>query len=328
MAEWLYEAGIGEARAALIEDRRIVEAMIEVEDSGLRAGTIADARLTEVLIAGRRGVATLGSHEALVEPLPKASTLGGIVRIEVVREAIAEPGRAKRAKARPSEAAVATGPSLRARIAASGIAVRDIGPRDPDLLEEAGWTEVLDAAATGDWAFEGGSLKIEPTAAMTVIDVDGYLPASALALAAASASAAAIRALGIAGSIGIDFPTVDNRAARLDVADAFDAALPLPFERTAINGFGFMQVIRPRVRASLIEQMRHDPAGQALRALLRRVERSGHVGAARLVLHPRVAAVAQANPEWIDRLARQFGGAVALRSDATLAMSAGYVEAF
>ena len=43
MAEWLYEAGIGEARAALVEDGAIVEARIELE--GLRAGTVEEGRL-------------------------------------------------------------------------------------------------------------------------------------------------------------------------------------------------------------------------------------------------------------------------------------------
>ena len=37
MAEWLYEEGIGEARAALIEKGRIVEALIEREGEAARA---------------------------------------------------------------------------------------------------------------------------------------------------------------------------------------------------------------------------------------------------------------------------------------------------
>ena len=35
MAEWLYEAGIGEARAALIEDGVIIEARIEGSGAGM-----------------------------------------------------------------------------------------------------------------------------------------------------------------------------------------------------------------------------------------------------------------------------------------------------
>ncbi|HWT42993.1 MAG TPA: ribonuclease, partial [Sphingopyxis sp.] len=44
MAEWLYEAGIGEARAALVEDGEIVEARIEREGEGPRPGAILHAR--------------------------------------------------------------------------------------------------------------------------------------------------------------------------------------------------------------------------------------------------------------------------------------------
>ncbi len=161
---------------------------------------------------------------------------------------------------------------------------------------------------------------------MTVIDVDGYLPPAALALAAADAAALTIRRWGIAGSIAIDFPTLGNREERIATAERFDTALPQPFERTAINGFGLMQVIRPRVRASLNEQLRADPAGHAARALLRRAERSGLIGAMTLVAAPRVADILAARPDWIERLSRHLGGSVGLRADPTLTIWSGYEE--
>ena len=46
MAEWLFEAGIGEHRAALVEDGVITEAAIELPGT-LRLGTIARARLLD-----------------------------------------------------------------------------------------------------------------------------------------------------------------------------------------------------------------------------------------------------------------------------------------
>src|SRR4051812_8343574 len=45
LAEWLYEAGIGEARAALVENGVIVEARIDRDDGRLKAGDIRPARL-------------------------------------------------------------------------------------------------------------------------------------------------------------------------------------------------------------------------------------------------------------------------------------------
>lgn len=328
LVEWIFEAGIGESRAALIEDGRVVEAAIEVDGMAAHVGTVADARLMTVVFPGRRGVAVLNDGlELLIEPLPHAATEGATVRVEIVREAIAEPGNGKRPLARSANAcSLREGPGLRARLAASGVRVVEATLHGPDLLELAGWTETLEAAASGEIAFDGGMLRIEPTAAMTVIDVDGYLAVEPLAIAAAGAVAAAIRRFGIAGSIGIDFPSVEGKAARLAVAAALDAALPPPFERTALNGFGFMQIVRPRLRPSLIEHLRADPVGHAARTLLRGAERCGIVGATRLVASPMVLAWIDANPDWTQRLARQLGGRVTLRADPALAMSAGHVE--
>ena len=327
MAEWLYEAGIGEARAALIDDDCIVEAHIEPERGGIRVGAIVEGRLAEILVPHRRGVVVLADGtELLVEPLARDWTDGASVRVEVVRERIGESGRSKRAKARPADRTPQTGPDLYTRIVASGIPVRTLHRHESDALEAAGWTELLECAASGLFAFSGGMLRIEGTAAMTVIDVDGYLPPAPLGIAAAGAAATAIRACAISGSIGIDFPTVDSRADRLAIADAFDRALPLPFERTAVNGFGFMQIVRPRYRASLIEQMRADPVGHATRALLRRAERSGIVGASRLVAPAAIAVLLEQQPHWVNALARILGGTIGLRSDAALSMSGAYVE--
>src|SRR3546814_19771129 len=89
--------------------------------------------------------------------------------------------------------------------------------------------------------FAGGALRISLTPAMTLIDIDGDLPPAELARTGAEAAGAAIRRLDITGSIGIDLPTMGSKAERQNAAEALDAALPPPFERTALNGFGFMQ---------------------------------------------------------------------------------------
>ena len=322
MAEWLFEEGIGEDRAILIEDGNILEAAIELPGA-LRAGSVVPARLAAILIAGRRGIAALdGGGEALVEPLPAGLTEGAAFRAEIVREALPEAGRAKLARARATDAAPRSGPGLAERI---GAHTRQ-GPIGPDRFEEAGWSELIDEAIRGEIPFPGGALRMSLTPAMTLFDVDGGLKPAELACAGAAAAARAIRRLGLSGSIGIDLPTLPGRAERQAAAAAFDAVLPPPFERTAVNGFGFLQAVRRRERASLPEILQGDPVGASARALLRRAQRSEGTGV--LTLHAAAPVVAhiEAHPEWLDRLRRDVGAPIVLQAQAGLAISAGHVQ--
>jgi len=129
---------------------------------------------------------------------------------------------------------------------------------------------------------------------------------------------------GIGGSIGIDLPTIAGKAQRQAIGEAVDAILPQPFERTAVNGFGFLQIVRPRRHASLFE-LAADRAAFEARALLRRaaMERKG---ATALVAHPAVISVLEARAGWLDALARQVGGLVRLQADAKLPISAAYAQ--
>ncbi len=318
MVEWLYEAGIGEARAALVDGGTIVKARIAL-DGGLVVGTVAEARLVEAL-AGAQGRVTLldGSGEALLAAVPKGLSVGRTLLVTIVREAIPEPGRAKLAKAvvAAEGAGPAQGPDLLERISESGHPVRHYRAHEADMLEAAGWSEVLEEAVTGEIAFPGGVLRMSPTPAMTLFDVDGSGALEALAVAAATAVGQAIIRHGIGGSIGVDFPSVQGKAARQAVAAAIDAALPPalagPFERTALNGFGFLQLVRPRPRASLPELLRADPVGAAARATLRQIERSPPGASRRHVLPPAVKARIIARPDWRDAIVRRTGGDILL----------------
>jgi hypothetical protein len=302
LAEWLYEAGIGECRAALVDDGVIIEAHIEVP--GLRAGTVADARLTSILVPSRRGIARLGDGtEVLIEPLPKL-TEGSAIRVEITREIIPEPGALKRAKGRIREADLCDGPNLAARIGPHHVMDR----HGLDVLEDSGWSECLEDAARGIVAFLGGTLRISLTPAMTLIDVDGDD-----AVSGARAAGQTIRRFGICGNIGIDLPTVAGKAERQAIADAFDGALPQPYERTAVNGFGFLQVIRPRVRASLCEMLQHDRFNASARAMIRHVQRSGKIGATEIRATTEVISALKSNPDWINHLSRELGGYITMR---------------
>lgn len=314
MHEWWIERGIGETRFALIDGGEIVEARVLV-DGAMPAGTVLAAALKR---SGRPAVAVAGETEYLLPHGARGVSEGSACAIEITREAIAGPEPWKRPLARvtgdePRPAQLPNGETLAL-------------PSPEDRMAHAGWADLIEEARSGTVAFEGGALRLSPTPAMTLIDVDGTLAAADLALAGARAAVRAILRHDIGGSIGIDLPTLDGKAARKRVDDAIDAALPKPFERTAVNGFGFVQIVRPRRHASLLELAQHRAAFEA-RALLRRAAFEP-AGAKTLVAHPCVAAVIDGHPGWLSTLSRQVGGAVRLRAEPALTMSGGYAEPF
>lgn len=303
MPEWIVEEGIGETRAALIENGEIVEARVRREGV-TPAGTILEAKL--VAVAPRVSVEANGEQFLLPRGVSGISE-GSRLLIEVTRESLGGTESWKRGLARRTEEEPRAAPPL-----AEGV---------PGRIE--GWDDLLDEARSGIVRFDGGELRIQPTAAMTMIDIDGWLVPDKLAQMGAWAAASAIRRLDIGGPTGIDFPTLKGREARQQIDSILAEYLPSPSERTAINGFGFVQVVRPRSRASLID-LAADRAAFEARALLRRV--GAEIGAIRLAAHPSVVRVLEGKPEWLAQLARQVGGAITLRSDASLAMSAGHAE--
>jgi ribonuclease G len=310
LPEWLIERGIGETRAALIESGEIAEARVLLEGV-VPAGSVIEAKL------GKAGPPALAVSEGREYLLPKGAsgvTEGARFAMEVTREAIPGPEPWKRPLGRVSDASAST-------IALEGRMLAFPSPDDP--LGRAGWGDLIDEARTGIVRFAGGELRVSPTPAMTLIDVDGTLPPVELALAAAKAAVRAIRRHGIGGSIGIDFPTLVGKEHRQAVGETIDSLLAQPFERTAVNGFGFLQIVRPRRHASLFE-LAADRAAFEARSLLRSAARE--TGAIRIAAHPAVAAVLERNPGWLDRLSRQVGGPVTLRSEPSLPIHGGHAQ--
>lgn len=326
MGEALIERGIGATRALVIEGGAVVEAHFERDDTGPRAGALWVGRLVTRL--ERRGIVRLGEHEGVVEPLP-AGTEGSLVRVEVVREALHEAGRPRAMKLRgmegeaAAEGEVRAGADLGARLRAAGHRVVMLEGPGEDGLEVAGWSEVVETARTGLVPFAGGVLTVSPTPAMVVIDIDGPGAVGALAESAAVAVGQVVRRFDLQGSLGVDFPSVEGKAARVRLGELLDAGLPGPYERTAVNGFGFVQVVRPRLRASFMESVR--APGFAALELLRRAGR-GAAGGRTLVAHPGVVAWLEARGALLAALGQATGGAVRLRADGGLAISGGYVE--
>ncbi|MGE0776262.1 MAG: ribonuclease [Sphingomonadaceae bacterium] len=332
MAEWLFEAGIGEDRAALIEDGQIVEMCIDRHDGRPRIGAVLPARLTgrlpnsdrSILVPSERGKAEV------VGRIPASVTQGQEQLVTVVREAIAEPGNRKAAVVIPAEpgAVAGDGPSLLAMLQGSDHPVMELRPHEPDQLEAFGWSEQLAEAESGLIPFSGGLLRMALTPAMTLFDVDGVLPQADLSIAGAAEVAKAVRRFDIGGSIGIDLPMPQAAGKPLKhaVAARIDALLPPPFERTAVNGFGFLQIVRRRVRQSLPELLRSDPVTAAALALLRRAERTSGRGTLTISAAPAVIRRIAACQDWQNDLARRRGCMLLLSEMPGAAISDNHVQ--
>ena len=323
--EWLYEAGIGEERAILVAHGAIIAARVEWGEP-VRAGLVADARLIAKPGGARRGLARLDDGgEVLVDALPHEVNEGDTLRLRIIRPALAERGRTKRAQARHDPAAVcAPAPSLFAELQRGPLPVRPVRIAGPEFADN-GWDELTEQALTGEIVFAGGSLALSPTPAMTLIDVDGYGPAAALALAAVAPIAAALRRLDLGGSVGVDFPTLADKRDRQAVDAALGSALAdWRGERTAMNGFGFVQLVSRLERPSLLARYTRRNQAHA-RILLRAAERISEPGTLLLTAPPALRR-AFCN-EWEAELVRRTGRRIEWREEALLAPEAAFAQA-
>lgn len=297
MSDWIFERGIGETHAARLEGGEIVDAFV-LRDERLQAGQRVRAKLLRK--DGRRGFAEAAGETIFVDAWPAKATEGQGVELTVTRAAIPERGRWKDARGRAD---------ADASNVLAGAAEGDLSGGD--------WDDLIEEARTGRAPFPGGGLVIVPTPAGTTIDIDGDLPPAELAPQGVQAAARAIRRLDLAGSILIDIPGTLDRAGRQVVAERFDAALGGTFERTSINGFGLLQVIRPRARPSLIELCQYLPAESAALDLLRRAERAVPAVALELRAGSDVTGWLEARPEHLDQLARRTGARITLKAHGT-----------
>lgn len=313
MAEWLVERGIGEDRAILIEGESVLAAKLRWPGEPY-AGERVMARLTHRSKGSNRAVAAAeAGFEILLDRVPASASEGSNIEVLLTRASIAERGRLKRAQG---------------RIAGEDDARDDLFAKAREVLRfPAGlWEEVWDAASGGEVAFAGGSLLFSPAPAMTLIDVDGDGAPRELALAAVPAIARALRQFDLGGSIGADFPTIAEKAGRKDVDAALEQALSdWPHERTAMNGFGFVQIVARLEGPSLLNRFATSRVGACARMALRRAELVEGPGALLLTVHP--ALKAKLKPEWLAELHRRSGREVRIATDPALALEGGFAQA-
>lgn len=302
----LVEAAPGATRALVLDGDTVVEAHIARADDPLPVGLIAPARLAD----RRQGVVVLAGAEAQLAPVPADWPEGQTRLVEVLRPARPDGVRDKQARVAAHDGPARPSPDLATRLATAGHAVTLVPAHGPDVLADSGWDAVVEEALSGRVEFPGGRLLVAPTPAMLVIDVDGTGDLARLAEAAARAVAALIRRHGIGGPVVVDFPSLGGRAPRAVVDTILAETLPPPFERTAMNGFGLVQIIRPRRQLSLMENVRQP--GFAALELLRRAQRL--VGPVQIEAQASVIDWLAAHPALIADCARLTGGTLALQA--------------
>ena len=316
MAQWYIENGIAEARAIRCDAGEIAEARV-CWPHELGAGTITEAQLVSRRRGSSRGLARFADGtQALVERLPTDASEGAAIRLRITRPAMSEAGRAKLARARPSKEAPRPAPGLAEQLVQDGHEVREVR-----RFPEGDWNALMAEAFSREVSFPGGTLVLSPTPAMTLIDIDGEEELYRLGLAACPAVARVLRRFDIGGSIGIDFPTLAEKRER----QALDAALASelagwPHERTAMNGFGFVQLIARLERPSLLYRAAFTPTAAAARLLLRRAEMLAGAGTILLLANPALAP--QLDAARLSEVSRRTGREVRLELDAGLAIEA------
>lgn len=316
MADWLIEQGIGEERAILVEGGDAIAAHVRWLGE-LSVGQVEDGVLVARTKGAKRGRARFASgEEALVDRLPREASEGASIRLEVIRARIGEGSRVKLAHARPTQADPCPAPTL----------AEQLGGRIVRRFPRGCWEDICAEARDGIVDFSGGSLHFSPTPAMTLVDVDGTLPPRELALAAVDPLARSIARFGLGGVIGVDFPTLQAKDERKAVDVALAGALAdYDHERTAMNGFGFVQIVARLVRPSILHRFQHDPSGAAARHLLCLGELVEDPGAVLLTAHP--AVIARLTEDWLAKLARRTGRDVRMKADAGLALQSCFAQA-
>lgn len=352
----LWDAAPGEIRAGLVEDGALTELrIIRPNRRGmyLAVGQLYTARIVENQEAGRALVTLGGGLDAHLERAPRAPE-GTLLAVEMVRTSIPEPGRWKQPLVRARSDLVARsseGPHGAGKepweylldewqgkfdriICCDATAMQQlldsVGPdgtpisTDVAAIEAADFDSLAESAVTGEFGIKGGMLTIERTRAMTTVDIDGSGDSVALNLAAALEIPRLLRLLDIGGQVGIDFLAMPDRNARLSVDAALAQACTTlgPHERTAINGFGFAQIVRPRPRPSIPEILcgitpgRLSTQSRAV-ALLREAARSTGYGKRRLVAKPTIIDMLRGWTEELETLQKQLGVLIELVPDSS-----------
>lgn len=292
----------GERRAALIEDGQIVELHIQ-RDLYWVLGECGTGRIDRKTPSGAYIAADDGT-ELLVRSTVGVPE-GARVAFEVTREAIAEPGRLKPGEARLLDRLPEPSPDK------TSLWSDRVAALHCDSVSSQPLSDAFDCALAGASHIGDVTVSFQRTKAGLVFDIDGVGDPLAINLAAAKEVARLLRLYQVGGMVMIDFISVEAKGQRQAIAKAFDEGAtldPRPFERSAMNGYGLMQVVRARPRPSVLDHMfgtRIASLSDETQAylLLREAIQSLGFGKRVLATRPKVAAMLT-SPNWQPYLAQ------------------------
>jgi hypothetical protein len=238
----------GERRAAFVENGNIVEIHIQ-RDALWALGECGAGRIDRKTPSGAYVIADDNSELLLRSKM--GAPEGARIMFEVTREAIAEPGRNK-----PPEIILREG-VCDPLMGKDALWEARVASLEPSAIN-ASIAEGFDVAIAGQSQRGDVTISFQRTKAGLVFDIDGIGDAFAINMVAATEIARLLRLYQVGAMVLIDFVSMESKAERTQIAEAFDAASvldPRPFERTAINGYGMMQVVRARPRPSVLDQL-------------------------------------------------------------------------
>ena len=298
---------VGETRCAVMEGDRPVELHLERwSERGGRAvrGEVFRARVTRIEAALNGAFCDLGRGPQGFLPFgkvrPEGLHEGAGIGVQIAREAFQDKGPSLHlfeVEPGPAPETVHAAPPLPERLSLAYEA-----PVRTEKEAEINLDPLFEAACEKRAPIPGGgTLIIEPTAALTAIDVDaagrkanagGAKFAMALNKDAAREAARQIRLRGIGGVVAIDFlplkKRADQKALEASIASAFSRD-PAKVDIAPPSRFAIVELARQRLRRALHELQSDETGALSVEtcalAALRRLEAEGRAARAkRLVL--------------------------------------------
>jgi hypothetical protein len=127
---------------------------------------------------------------------------------------------------------------------------------DPDRMDSLDLDGLLDQLVSGVFPIPNGTLYFERTKAMLMIDIDGTAGAVDVNQTAAREIPRLLKLFGIGGPVGIDFLGMQSKSERQMIDQALEAGCKQflgQHDRTAMNGFGFVQLVLPKHMPSVLD---------------------------------------------------------------------------